>query len=441
MQRRSREGRPVNIAISMTGFTAAMSVSAQLEAPSPARPGKVPPTVAAAAVGAALYGWASVATTPFAPGAIGVNMNTLGNEWMVFYGAVQWFLHGHLATLYDGSRFTAYLNARFAPLLSQPMSLRPFVYPPSYLLLVLPFGLLPFTASWLLFESATAGVLAAALWLGSGERRNIRLFVLCGALLGPAAAINFGGGENAFLSAGLLVGGLRVVRHGRPAAGGVLLGLLTVKPQFAILAPVALVATRDWRALCWCAIGATGLAAASVAVFGIALWQHWLALALGGYWQASAAWVEAARVWGTSVYAALFASGLPSSLANLGQAVAAIVAAALAYTAHRRPLPHDRQIAVLLAATMLAAPHSSVVDLVLLSVAVMLWSVDALRVETALAKWTLALALWLAMLFNPPLASPPGRLTPLLILGFIALAMAGRGAEPAEVARPLAAAQ
>jgi alpha-1,2-mannosyltransferase len=436
-----RESRPVNIALSMNGFTGAMAVSAQPEPRSPTRPGKLPPIVAAAAVVAALYGWANVATTPFAPGAIGVNMNTLGNEWMVFYGAVQWFLHGHLAALYDGDRFTAYLNARFAPLLSQPMSLRPFVYPPSYLLLVLPFGLLPFIASWLLFETATAGLLAAALWLGGGERRNISLFVLCGALLGPAAAINFGGGENAFLSGGLLVGGLRLVRHGRPAAGGALLGLLAVKPQFAILVPVALVATRDWRALSWCAGGALGLAAASAAIFGIALWQHWLALALGGYWQANAGWVEAARVWGTSVYAALFASGLPSPIANLGQVGATIGAAALTYTAYRRPLPSERQIAVLLAATMLAAPHSSVVDLVLLSVAVMLWSVDALRAETALAKWTLALALWLAMLFNPPLASPPGRLTPLLILGFIALAMTGGAAEATEGARPLAAAR
>ncbi|HTT78646.1 MAG TPA: glycosyltransferase family 87 protein [Stellaceae bacterium] len=417
-----------------------MSGSAQPGPPSSARPGQVPPIVAAAAAAAALYGWAIVATTPFCPGAIGVNINALGNEWMVFYGAVQWFLHGHLAALYDGNRFTAYLNAAFAPLLSQPMSLRPFVYPPSYLLLVLPFGLLPFTLSWLLFETATAGLLAAALWLGGGERRGIRLFVLCGALLGPAAAINFGGGENAFLSAGLLIGGLRLVRHGRPEAGGLLLGLLTVKPQFAMLAPVALVALRDWRALWWYAAAAVGLVAASAAVFGVALWQHWLGLALGGYWQANAAWVEAARVWGTSVYAALFASGVPSSLANLGQAGATIGAAGLAYAAYRRPLPADRQIAVLLAATMLAAPHSSVVDLVILSAAVMLWCVEAVREETALAKWTLALALWLAILFNPPLASPPGRLTPLLILGFIALAMSGHR-EAAEAAEPLAAAR
>jgi hypothetical protein len=40
-----------------------------------------------------------------------------------------------------------------------------------------------------------------------------------------------------------------------------------------------------------------------------------------------------------------------------------------------------------------------------------------------LAKWTLALALWLAPLFNPPLVSAVGRLTPLLILGFALMAI------------------
>jgi alpha-1,2-mannosyltransferase len=324
--------------------------------------------------------------------------------------------------------------------LSQAMSFRPFVYPPSYLLLVLPFGGLPFLPSWFCFEAVTAGLLAASLWLGGGERKA-RVFVLCGALLGPAAAINFAGGENAFLTAGLLVGGLRLVQSSRPVSGGLVLGLLTVKPQFALLAPVALVALRDWRALAWWAAGAIGLAAASAAVFGVALWWHWFQLALGGYWQADAVWVAAARVWGTSVYAALFASGVPSPVANAGQAAAAIVAAGLSYAAFRRPLSADRQIAVLLAATMLAAPHSSLVDFVLLAVAVALWAAEAARAETPLAKWTLALALWLAMLFNPPLASPPGRLTPLLILAFIAMAMtrAAPAAATTVAAQPLPA--
>jgi alpha-1,2-mannosyltransferase len=407
-----------------------MSLCSPPKPASPIRHSYPPPIILAVAAVAALYGWAIVATTPAHPGAVGININTLGNEWMVFYGAIQWFMHGHLAALYDGDRFTAYLNATFAPFLSQPMSFRPWVYPPSYLLVVLPFGALPFVLSYLAFQAATAGLLAAALWFGGG-RQTSRLLVLCGALLGPPAALNFGAGENAFLTAALLVGGFRLVHSGRPALGGLVLGLLTIKPQFSILAPFALVAAREWRALAGWAAGATLLVAASAALFGLEPWHQWLDLALGGYWQANAKWVEAARVWGTSVYAALLASGLSPRLADAGQAAATLIAAGLTYAAFRRRISGDRQLAVLLAATLLAAPHSSVIDFVLLSIAAMLWSIDAVQQDTSLAQWTLALALWLAMLFNPPLASPPGRLTPLLILAFVGLAMT-RSIGPAE---------
>src|SRR5260370_4005078 len=84
----------------------------------------------------------------------------------------------------------------------------------------------------------------------------------------------------------------------------------------------------------------------------------------------------------------------------------------------------DQKIAVLLAATILAAPHSSLADTVLLATAAALWSGEAAQGRASLAKWTLALALWLTPLFNPPLVSPVGRLTPLLILGFVAMTIA-----------------
>jgi hypothetical protein len=84
---------------------------------------------------------------------------------------------------------------------------------------------------------------------------------------------------------------------------------------------------------------------------------------------------------------------------------------------------------VLLASTILAAPHSSLADSVLLATAAALWAGEASAAGASLAKWTLAqwtlaLALWLAPLFNPPLVSPAGRLTPLLILGFVAMTLA-----------------
>src|SRR5881398_2977203 len=103
----------------------------------------VPPIILAVAAIAALYGWAVVALTPSHPGSIGFNLNALGSDWMVFYSGSQWFFDGRLDALFDGARFTAYLNATFAGWLSQPIEFRPWVYPPTYLLAMLPFGTLP----------------------------------------------------------------------------------------------------------------------------------------------------------------------------------------------------------------------------------------------------------------------------------------------------------
>jgi hypothetical protein len=390
----------------------------------------IPGVILAVAAIAALYAWAVVALTPAHPGSIGLNLNALGTDWMVFYGAVQWFFDGNLGGLFDGERFTAYLNSAFSGWLTQPTPFRPWVYPPSYLLAMLPFGTLPFALSYVAFQLVSAGLLAAALWFGS-DRPGARPLVIVAALFGPAAAINVGMGQNAFLSAALLVGGCRMLRS-RPALGGVILGMLTMKPQFWLLVPVALAAGREWRALLWSILGGIGLTLASALVFGIDSWRHWLLLAQASYADPQGKWVELGRLWGDSIYACLVAGGASQTVANAAQAAGTLLGVALVYGAFRLPLAGDRKIAVLLACTILAAPHSSLADTVLLATAAALWMGEAVEGEAAegvapLAPWTLALALWLVPLVNPPLVSPIGRLTPLLILGFVAMFLAGAG--------------
>ncbi len=386
------------------------------------RRAQVPTIIYAVAAVAALYGWAVFALTPTYPGSIGLNLNALGTDWMVFYSGARWFLDGNLGSLFDGERFTAYLNATFAGSLSQPMPFRPWLYPPHYLLAMLPFGALPFLVSYVAFQLASAMLLAATLWFGA-ERTNVRPLVIGAALLGPAAAINAGMGQNAFLTAALLVGGFRVLRA-RPALGGAILGTLTLKPQFWLLVPVALAAGREWKALASSILAAAGLVLASVAVFGIDAWRHWIDLVFGSDANANAKWLQFIRMWGDSIYACLVSGGAPESLAKAAQAAGTILGGGLVYAAFRLRLPGDQKIAVLLAASILAAPHSSIYETVLLAVAAALWSAEAAQCGTSLAKWTLALALWLTPLFNPPLVSPLGRLTPVLILGFIGMTIA-----------------
>src|SRR6516162_8180155 len=158
---------------------------------------EVPAATLAPAALATLYGWALLGSTFSHPGSVGLDLNAPGTDWMVFYGAARSFIGGNLGLIYDGDRFTAYLNSTFSGWLSKPMVYRPWVYPPSYLLAVLPFGALPFAASYLLFQLVSAALLAAALSLGSHRSRR-RALVACSALVCPAASINVAVGQNAF---------------------------------------------------------------------------------------------------------------------------------------------------------------------------------------------------------------------------------------------------
>jgi Glycosyltransferase family 87 len=78
-------------------------------------------------------------------------------------------------------------------------------------------------------------------------------------------------GQNTFLSIAFLYGGLRLLERA-PAAGGILLGLLSFKPQIWILVPLALLAARQWRALPWSLGTVAALALASLALFGLDFW-------------------------------------------------------------------------------------------------------------------------------------------------------------------------
>ncbi|HEY8874734.1 MAG TPA: glycosyltransferase family 87 protein [Stellaceae bacterium] len=336
-----------------------------------------------------------------------------GQDWMVFYTAARAYFDGNLPLIFDGESLTAALNQRFAGWLAFTLNLHPWVYPPTFLLLFLPFGVLPPAASLAVFLLSGFIVLlaAAALYAGSGQPRWITLFSL---VLCPAVPFNVMTGQNAFFTSALLVGGFGLI--GRyPVLGGALLGILSFKPQLWLMVPVALLAARQWRALGGAAASAFILALVSLVVFGPEIWRAWIGL-VTGMDEAYSAWVTNGRLNGMSVFACLTWLGAPRGIANLGQALAIAVAAAIVYWVFRRPAPGALQLAVLLAATMLAAPHASASDAVLLALETSLYVVAPGRGVLRPSQLALAAALWISPLFNPPSVFRPGSLTPLLIL-------------------------
>lgn len=78
-------------------------------------------------------------------------------------------------------------------------------------------------------------------------------------------------GQNGFLTAALIGGTLHLIPI-RPVLAGICLGLLTYKPQYGLLFPIALIAAGHWRVFISAAVTAVVLAAASWLAFGIESW-------------------------------------------------------------------------------------------------------------------------------------------------------------------------
>ncbi len=147
----------------------------------------------------------------------------------------------------------------------------PFPYPPSFIAVVWPLGLLSYGAAFVVFMAATMVLYALAIML---PRPRLPLALV--AITAPTSIVTLVAGQTGFLAAGLFLGGMRLA-PARPMLGGILLGLLAYKPQLGLLVPVALVAAGQWRAIATAVITVAAVALASGAAFGWHIWADWLA--------------------------------------------------------------------------------------------------------------------------------------------------------------------
>ena len=370
--------------------------------------------LAAVAVLFGLYGWALVAATGSGhDGEIGPQFNALGADWVIFQAAARAFFTGELAHIYNQAWITQSTNTQFADWLSSPLPFPLFPYPPVFLLLVLPFAKLPVGLSLLFSQLTQFAALAVALRkLAPGKSY---LFFLIGAFLAPAAANNVLAGSNAVLVTALIVGGIALLKD-RPLIAGALLGVVIFKPQFFPLLPLALIAGKQGRALTGMAASIAALILLSMALFGPGLWLDWVNVYLHPQQVAGVNGTDWGHSWDESVSTCVALLGAPAWLATAAQAVAVMTAAAMVWRAFATG--HPQRLAILLCAALLASPHVSNYDLLLLAVAGLVY-LKTLPESSRPLVLLLPLAAWIAPLFNPPKVMPLGLVTPLLILGLI----------------------
>ena len=285
----------------------------------------------------------------------GVDANgfLLGTDFLSFWTAARL---SHLgSSAYDVAAHVALQRQTYAP----PASYTAFFYPPPFLLYCWPLGYLGYFPALALWLGVTGAGYALALraWLGRANWWALAAF--------PPVLITVLHGQSSFLLAALLGGGVWLIAQRRPLLGGVLLGLAVFKPQFGVLCPLVLLASREWRALLAAGITALVLAAAVTAAFGVQVWNEWWAVTATAQAAMADGAVSFAKL--QSLFAALRLVGVPTGAAYAAQlALAAVVAAVLAALAWRRGFTAEVG-AAMLAGTVLVTPFVLDYDLVVLA--------------------------------------------------------------------------
>jgi arabinofuranan 3-O-arabinosyltransferase len=229
-------------------------------------------------------------------------------------------------------------------------------YPPTYLFVAAALATLPYLAALLGWLAVTLPLYLAAVRAIMGERLGILI-----ACAFPAVMWNMLVGQNGFLTAAL-IGFTLVCLDTRPVVAGVLLGLLTYKPQFGILFPIVLVANGQWLVIAAACATVAILVAASTAVFGLAAWSAfftWLPATsdiILGDGRAGLNKLQSlfgvVRWLGASTTAAFVAQGL---------LIAACAAALLTITRDRR-IPNEVRSAAFATGALLATPYLYIYD-------------------------------------------------------------------------------
>jgi len=270
------------------------------------------------------------------------------------------WMYGRAVADADPARFydIAVYNAELTKLLGEGYPGQNWPNPPTALLVMAPFGALGFFPA--LFAWLAIGIAALALTM---RRVFADARVLPVLLVSPAALLCLMSGQSSFLTTAALIGAV-VCWDRRPLLAGVLLGLLTVKPQLGILIPVALLASQRWTVFATAALTALALAGFAAALFGPEIWIAYITKALPLQREVLADPSGIAMPFHATIFMNLRGL-LGNDVAMIVQAassVAAVAAVAWAFWFKR-----DADVAVLcallLACTQAASPYMSSYDL------------------------------------------------------------------------------
>jgi hypothetical protein len=266
-------------------------------------------------------------------------------DFVAFWVAGRLAWQGHAASAWN---LATLQPIEHATAVMDPGAVLAFFYPPTFLLLCLPFAVLPYLAGFAAFVAAQTAALFYVL------RRILPGWGWLPLVSFPGLLLNAATGQNGFISAACF--GVPVLLLDRvPWLAGAALGGLAFKPHLAFCVPVALLAARRWQALIAAGLAALLFAALSGLVLGWGTYPAFIASLPA----VRDALQNHAEDWDKlqSLYTAARLAGVPLGGAYALQIVLALVAAAaLAALCIRRPGAAG-EAAALAAASLLCSPH------------------------------------------------------------------------------------
>jgi hypothetical protein len=281
-------------------------------------------------------------------------LKPIGVDFISFWAAGRLTLAGHPSAAYDIG-----LHRKIEQAIVPHVGLLPFPYPPPFLMVVTPFAALPFSTAF-----AAWVVLTCAFYWLSAKRFAPWPY----AIANPPALVDFLIGQTGFLTTGLFLFGLTLLPSA-PFAAGAILGMLVIKPQLALLLPVAMLAGREWRAIAGAVISSTVMLLAGLVLFGFDAYRgffeilpHYVEYMRNNRWN----WVEFA-----SAFAFLRFIGVPAAVAFTIQIIISVIAASVTAIAWFRRW--DERVAILAAASLLVSPYLLIYDALLLIIPAGYW--------------------------------------------------------------------
>ena len=282
----------------------------------------------------------------------------LGIDYATFYTTGRMVIRGDIGRIYSVETHHAALESLFGRI---PYLLE-WIYPPTFLLPLVPLSLLPFDVSlavWLVLSFAAA---ALAAYFLTGKHKAAPLCLLAF----PGTFLNIRWGQNGFLTAALLGFGVYFTESS-PLLAGLMFGLLTFKPQMAIFPFLILLLLKKWKTLGWSAAFAAAFAGLAGVIFGFQTWVDFFSSSLLNASQLSESW-EATN-WGIpTLSTSLRVMGLSGWMLTLLLIVVAALAVYACVRVWKQTQNQSLRLMALVLCLFLSFPYVSLYDFAIFGV-------------------------------------------------------------------------